>query len=98
MRLLAKGGRYVFCGATSGFELAADFRPLFFKNLSILGSTMGGMGELRQVRDLVAAGHLQPAVDRVLPLDQAAAAHGLLESREIFGKVVLTIPDGDGAR
>ncbi len=98
LRLLAKGGRYVFCGATSGFDLAADFRPIFFKNLSILGSTMGSQGELRQVRDLVEAGHLLPVVDRVLPLEQAGEAHRLLEERRVFGKVVLTLPGLEDAR
>jgi 2-desacetyl-2-hydroxyethyl bacteriochlorophyllide A dehydrogenase len=102
LRALAKGGRYVFCGATSGFELAADFRPVFFKNLSILGSTMGSQGELRRVRDLMETGRLRPIVDRVLPLEKAAEAHETLENRKAFGKVVLTLPGpedpGDGAR
>jgi NADPH:quinone reductase-like Zn-dependent oxidoreductase len=91
LRSLAKGGRYVFCGATSGFELKTDFRPVFFKNLSILGSTMGGQGELRRIRDLVAAGHLVPVIDRVLPLEKVAEAHQILEDRQAFGKLVLSL-------
>lgn len=91
MRLLTRGGRYVFCGATSGFEMVSDFRPVFFKNLSILGSTMGGQGELRQVRDLMEAGRLRPQVDVVLPLEQVADAHDMLERRSVFGKVVLAV-------
>jgi NADPH:quinone reductase-like Zn-dependent oxidoreductase len=98
LRSLAKGGRYVFCGATSGFELRADFRPIFFKNLSILGSTMGSQGELWRIRDLVEAGRLKPIVERVLPLEEAAAAHAILERREAFGKVVLSVPGPDGSR
>ena len=97
LRSLAKGGRYVFCGATSGFEMKADFRPIFFKNLSILGSTMGGQGELRRVRDLVEAGQLVPVIDRTLPLEKVAEAHQILEDREAFGKLVLTLDQGDGA-
>jgi len=89
IRCLARGGRYVTCGATSGFELKTDFRLVFFKSLSILGSTMGSGHELASILDLVAAGRLRPVVDRILPLDQAAEGHRLLESREVFGKIVL---------
>jgi len=92
LRCLVKGGRYVTCGATSGFELKTDFRLVFFKSLSILGSTMGGAHELATVLSLVAAGRLRPVVDRVYPLERIAEAHRRLESREGFGKVVLALP------
>ena len=91
LRCLVKGGRYVTCGATSGFELKTDFRLVFFKSLSILGSTMGGGHELATVLSLVASGRLRPIVDRVYPLEQIADAHRRLTSREAFGKVVLTL-------
>jgi NADPH:quinone reductase-like Zn-dependent oxidoreductase len=91
IRCLARGGRYVTCGATSGYELKTDFRPVFFKSLSILGSTMGGSHELATVLSLVAAGRMRPVVDRVFPFEQIASAHRYLESREAFGKVVLTV-------
>ncbi len=91
IRLLTKGGRYVTCGATSGYELETDFRPLYFKSLSILGSTMGGGQELQTVMSLVAAGRLRPVVDRTYPLEQVAEAHARLASREAFGKIVLTV-------
>jgi len=91
LRCLAKGGRYVTCGATSGFELKTDFRLVFFKSLSILGSTMGGGHELATVLALVASGRLRPIVDRVLPLEQISEAHRILAAREVFGKVVLTL-------
>jgi len=90
IRCLAKGGRYVTCGATSGFEMKTDFRRVFFKGLSILGSTMGASHELARVLDHVAAGELAPVVDRVYPLDAVAEAHGRLKSRAGFGKIVLT--------
>ena len=89
VRALAKGGRYVTCGATSGFELKTDFRYVYFKSLSILGSTMGGSHELAEVLEHVEAGKLRPVVDRVFPLEAVAEAHRRLESREGFGKVVL---------
>jgi NADPH:quinone reductase-like Zn-dependent oxidoreductase len=91
IRCLVKGGRYVTCGATSGFELKTDFRLVFFKSLSILGSTMGGGHELATVLSLVASGRLRPLVDRVFPLEQIADAHRCLAAREVFGKVVLTV-------
>ena len=91
IRCLAKGGRYVACGATSGYELKTDFRPVFFKSLSILGSTMGSGGELASVLGLVEAGKLRPILDEVYPLDRVADAHRRLASREAFGKVALTV-------
>ena len=91
LRCLVKGGRYVTCGATSGYELKTDFRLVFFKSLSILGSTMGGSHELATVLSLVAEGRLQPVVDRVYPWEQIAAAQQRLSDRTAFGKVVLTV-------
>ncbi len=90
LRCLVKGGRYVTCGATSGFELKTDFRRVFFRSLSILGSTMGGSHELGTVLALVGAGRLRPVVDRIFPLSQLADAHRHLAAREGFGKTVLT--------
>ena len=89
IRSLARGGRLVFCGSTSGFEVKTDTRFVFFKNLSILGSTMGSRGELYEVLRLVEAGRLRPVVDSVLPLSEVAEGHRRLEAREVFGKVVL---------
>jgi NADPH:quinone reductase-like Zn-dependent oxidoreductase len=90
VRSLARGGRLVLCGSTSGFEVKTDTRFLFFKNLSLLGSTMGGRGELHEVLRLVEAGKLRPVVDSVLPLAEVREGHRRLEAREAFGKVVLT--------
>jgi NADPH:quinone reductase-like Zn-dependent oxidoreductase len=89
IRCLATGGCYVTCGATSGFEMKTDFRLVFFKSLSILGSTMGGAHELIDILEHVGAGRLRPVVDRVLPLEAVAEAHRHLEARAGFGKTVL---------
>lgn len=89
LRCLAKGGRVVTCGATTGPKLEADLRPLFFKSLSILGSTMGSRGELLQIVDLVGKGLLRPVVDRVLPMSEVRAAHEAVAKRTTFGKIVL---------
>lgn len=91
LRCLARGGAVVTCGATSGPKLEADLRLIFFKSLSILGSTMGGMGEMRRLWELFVRGQLKPVVDRVLPVEQAAEAHRALEERKVFGKVILQI-------
>jgi NADPH:quinone reductase-like Zn-dependent oxidoreductase len=87
----ARGGRIVTCGATSGFEPVLNLRHVFWRQLSILGSTMGSKARLHEVVAQVAAGRLRPVVDRVLPLDAAAAGHRVLESRAAFGKVVLAL-------
>lgn len=86
---LGPGGRLVTCGATTGFEVAVDLRFVFYRQLSILGSTMGPKGSLFDILRHVEAGRLRPVLDRTLPLERAGEAHGLLESRAQFGKVVL---------
>jgi NADPH:quinone reductase-like Zn-dependent oxidoreductase len=87
----AWGGRVVTCGATAGFTPTVDLRQIFFRQVEILGSTMGSKGDLFQVVEHVKAGKLRPVVDRVLPLWEAAEAHRVLEAREAFGKVVLEV-------
>jgi len=92
IRSLAVGGRLVTCGATTGFEGKIDIRYLFTRQLSILGSYMGGKAELLSVLELVRRDALKPVIDKIFPLEQAAQAHKRLESREQFGKVVLRVP------
>jgi NADPH:quinone reductase-like Zn-dependent oxidoreductase len=91
LRSLAVGGRLVTCGATTGYEGKIDIRYLFTRQLSILGSYMGGKAELLSVLDLVGRGLVKPVIDKIFPLAQAAEAHRRLESRAQFGKVVLRI-------
>jgi NADPH:quinone reductase-like Zn-dependent oxidoreductase len=87
----AAGGRIVTCGATAGFRPEVDLRHVFFRQISILGSTMGSKGALFGILEHVRAGRLKPVVDRVLPLWEAREAHRVLEAREAFGKVVLEV-------
>ena len=89
LKTLARGGRLVTCGATAGGEATVNLRLIFFKLLSILGSTMGSIAELHEVMKHVEAGRLKPVIDRILPLDRIAEGHRALENRETFGKVVL---------
>jgi NADPH:quinone reductase-like Zn-dependent oxidoreductase len=87
----AIGGRIVTCGATAGYRSEIDLRHVFFRQISILGSTMGSKGALFGILEHVKAGRLKPVVDRVLPLWDAREAHRVLEAREAFGKVVLEV-------
>jgi NADPH:quinone reductase-like Zn-dependent oxidoreductase len=91
LRALARGGRLVTCGATSGAEVGINLRLVFFKLLSIIGSTMGSLAELHEILRHVESGTLHPVVDRVLPFAQVAEGHRVLEAREAFGKVVLEL-------
>jgi len=86
---LKKEGRLVFCGATTGAMASFDLRPAYLKQVSILGSYMGGRGELLQVLKLIGSGCLRPVIDSTFPLDQARAAHEKMTSRDVFGKIVL---------
>lgn len=91
VRALARGGRLVTCGATTGRRGDLDLRVLFAKQLSLLGSYMGTKGELLTAARLFFSGQLKPVVDRVYPLADAAAAQQRLEASGQFGKVVLEI-------
>jgi NADPH:quinone reductase-like Zn-dependent oxidoreductase len=92
MRCLARRGRLVTCGGTTGPLVSLQLPHLFMKNIAVLGSTMGPRSSLPVIYDKVAAGVFRPVVDRILPLSEVAAAHRALEAGEVNGKVVL-IPD-----
>jgi NADPH:quinone reductase-like Zn-dependent oxidoreductase len=87
----AWGGRIVTCGATTGFAPTIDLRHVFFRQIQILGSTMGSKGDLFRILQHVEKGTLAPVVDRVLSLWDAQRAHELLEERRVFGKIVLAV-------
>jgi len=86
------GGRVTVCGATSGPNPPAMLHRVFWKQLSILGSTMGTREDFAAVYELVASGQARPVIDRVYPIAEVAAAHERLESGDQLGKIVLTIP------
>lgn len=90
IRSLTKGGRLVTCGATSGYEAMTDLRFVFYKQLQILGSTMGRKGDLIRLLRFFEEGKLRPVIDRVMPLREIRAAHEILEEGKQFGKIVLT--------
>ena len=84
-------GRVVVCGATTGPNPPAALHRVWWKQLSILGSTMGTPDDFRGAYDLIAAGHARPIVDSVFPLAEARAAHDRLEAGEQLGKIVFSI-------
>ncbi len=91
VRALARGGRLVTCGATTGPNASIDLRALFAKQLTLCGSYMGTKGELLQAARLFFAGQLKPVIDRTFPLADAAAAQRRLEESGQFGKIVLEV-------
>ena len=92
IRALARGGRLVTCGATSGPNPTEELRRIFAKQITIYGSTMGTRHDWEQVSTLLNAGELRPIVDRTFPLEQAARAQDLMAKAEQFGKIVLQVP------
>jgi NADPH:quinone reductase-like Zn-dependent oxidoreductase len=89
MKALKPGGTLVTCGATSGHTASFDLRFLFARQLALLGSYMGTMGELHEVLKLVFSGKLKPVVDKAFPLRETRSAHEYLAQSKMFGKVVL---------
>jgi NADPH:quinone reductase-like Zn-dependent oxidoreductase len=92
LRALARGGRLVICGATTGPLVTIDLRRLFWYQWSILGSTMGNAAEYQEVVRLLGAGELRPLVDRVFPFTEARAAFERLERSAQLGKIAIQIP------
>ena len=88
MKSLKTAGTLVTCGATTGPEVGIDLRHLFARQLRLLGSYMGTMGELHEVLSHVFAGRLKPVVDCTFPLSDLRAAHEYLEKSQMFGKVI----------
>jgi NADPH:quinone reductase-like Zn-dependent oxidoreductase len=91
LRSLRKGGRLVTCGATSGPIAETDIRIVFWKQVSIIGSTMANRREFNDVMRLFFGGRLQPIVDEIVPLKDGAAAQRRLAEGKQFGKIVLMV-------
>jgi NADPH:quinone reductase-like Zn-dependent oxidoreductase len=91
LAVAAQGGRIAVCGATSGPNPPAQLHRIWWKQLSILGSTMGTGEDFAGAYDLVASGRALPVVDTVFPLEQIGAAHERMEAGDQLGKIVLDI-------
>jgi len=85
-------GRVCVCGATTGPNPPANLHRIWWKQLTVLGSTMGSKQDFEAVYELVKSGRAVPVIDGVYPLEEAAAAHERLEAGNQLGKVVLRIP------
>jgi NADPH:quinone reductase-like Zn-dependent oxidoreductase len=89
MQAVARGGRIVIVGNTSGPKTEIDIRFIFGKQISLIGSTMGNHQDFRTVIDLIRQGKLKPVVGPVLPLRDGIEAYRLMEEGRQFGKIVL---------
>jgi NADPH:quinone reductase-like Zn-dependent oxidoreductase len=92
IRATAWGGRIVTVGATSGHSPTIDLRQIFFRQIEILGSTMGSRGDLAEALPLITARRIRPVVGATFRLWEAREAHEALASRKVFGKVVMEVP------
>jgi 2-desacetyl-2-hydroxyethyl bacteriochlorophyllide A dehydrogenase len=88
---LARGGRLITCGATTGGEVKLNLRYVFARQLTIKGSYMGMRAELVKASELMGQGRLTSVIDRTFPLHEARAAQELMIRRKFFGKIVLTV-------
>ncbi|MER3603555.1 MAG: alcohol dehydrogenase, partial [Thermus sp.] len=91
IKATANGGRIAIAGASSGYEGTMPFAHIFFRQITIYGSTMGSKGRMFQIVRFLEEGRLRPIVGQVLPLEEAQEGHRLLEERRVFGKVVLRV-------
>ncbi len=92
LRALRKGGRLLTVGNSAGPKFEIDNRYIFAKHLSVIGSTMSSLADFKEVMDLITAGKLKPILDKIYPLEEAAAAQERLWRNENFGKIALDIP------
>lgn len=93
LRCLAKGGRLVTCGATTGPKVVTDIRRVFWNHYTIMGSTMGTAAEYAEITRVLGTGRLRPVVDRVYPLAEAPAAFERLARGEQVGKIAIQVAD-----
>ncbi|WP_336364253.1 zinc-binding dehydrogenase [Halalkalicoccus salilacus] len=94
LKSLAKGGRIVTCGATTGPNPDAGLNRMFWNQLSVIGSTMATPEQTEEALELVWDGTFEPEIGEVLPMSETARAHEIIEEREDFGKVVV-VPDSE---
>jgi NADPH:quinone reductase-like Zn-dependent oxidoreductase len=94
LKSLARGGRLVTCGATTGPRPETHVNRIFWNQLDVRGSTMASHGTAERALSKVWDGTFEPRIRETLPMSETARAHELLENREGFGKVVV-IPDSE---
>ena len=90
LRCVKRGGKILVCGATAGYDPKEDLRYIWSFELQVIGSNSFYDDNLQALMGLIAAGKMKPVIDTVLPLERAVEGLRLIESREVFGKVVVT--------
>ena len=89
LKILAKGGRIVTCGATTGSKVHINLAHLFMKQHSILGSTMGDMQSFNEVMNKISEQKYTPIIDKIFPMGDIRLAHKYIEERHQMGKVII---------
>lgn len=89
MKALKRGGRMLTCGATAGFDPKTDLRYIWTFELQILGSNSWMVEDLEALMGMIQRGEMNPVIDKVLPLEDAAEGVRLIEDREVFGKIII---------
>jgi len=89
MQAVARGGRIVIVGNTSGPQAKIDMRYIFGKQISLIGSTMGSHQDFRDVLNLLWAGKIKPVIHQVMPLSEGIEAYKMMQEGKQFGKIVL---------
>jgi NADPH2:quinone reductase len=92
LKSLVGGGRLLTCGATTGYDPQTDLRHVFYRQLEIIGSTMGGLNDLMIPLKMIESGLMRTVVGATFDLKDTAQAHRMMEERRSIGKVVITIP------
>jgi NADPH:quinone reductase-like Zn-dependent oxidoreductase len=92
LRSLVGGGRLLTCGATTGYDAQTDLRHVFYRQLEIIGSTMGGLNDLKKPLKLIEAGRMRTVVGATFDLKDTAEAHRTMEERRALGKIIIRIP------
>jgi alcohol dehydrogenase len=90
LRCVKRGGKILVCGATAGYEPKEDLRYIWSFELQVIGSNSFYDENLKALMDMIQKGEMKPVIDEVLPLERAAEGLRLIETREVFGKVVVT--------
>ena len=91
LQCLSRGGRLVTCGATTGYNPEEDLRHVFYRQLEVIGSTMGSRNELMAPLKLIFEGRMRPVVSAVYELKDTAEAHRVMEARKSLGKIVIRV-------
>lgn len=91
LQALVRGGRLVTCGATTGYNPEEDLRHIFYRQLEVIGSTMGSRNELMAPLKLIFEGKMRPVVSAVYDMKDTAEAHRAMEARKTLGKIVIKV-------